>query len=142
MDDRPSPRLILLLEPNGQHAQQLVAGFHRGEVEVVTIAHPEPAQDFLWRRGEFGQAERPDLILLNFAPADSQVILQVVKTDRAFRQIPVILLNQNEEVQHIWSSYVAQGNCYILKSEENLTALARQIEAFWLGIVTLPPRGH
>jgi two-component system, chemotaxis family, response regulator Rcp1 len=146
MNDQPTERLILLLEPDAQQAQQLAAGFRgeSGTIAVVTIAQFEQAQDFLWRRGAFTQAIRPDLILLNFPPTDSQAMLQVIKNDRQFWQIPVILLNHSQDNHHIFASYLAQGNCYVLKSAQDgdLSAIAQQIEAFWLGIVTLPGRGN
>jgi two-component system, chemotaxis family, response regulator Rcp1 len=143
MNDHPTERLILLLEPDEQQAQQLAAGFG-GAIDVVTIAQFDQAQDFLWRRGGFTQAIRPDLILLNFSADDSQAMLQVIKSDRQFWQIPVILLNQSQDTDHIFASYLAQGNCYVLKSAQDgdLSAIAQQIETFWLGIVTLPIRGN
>jgi two-component system, chemotaxis family, response regulator Rcp1 len=142
MNDHPTERLILLLEPDEQQAQQLAAGFG-GAIDVVTIAQFDQAQDFLWRRGGFTQAVRPDLILLNFSPDDSQAMLQVIKSNRQFWQIPVIVLNQSQDSDHILASYLAQGNCYVLKSAQagDLSAIAQQIEAFWLGIVTLPVQG-
>ncbi len=108
--------------------------------EIITIAQPEQALEFLQQKGEFIDAVRPDLILLSFLPAQSQAILQLVKGDRQLRQIPVILLNQTDDARVVLDSYIAQGNCYVLKSArgDDLTALAQRIESFWLGIVTLP----
>lgn len=139
MDDRSPSRRILMLEPDAQQAQQLAAGF-QGELEIITIAEPERALAFLQQKEEFTDAVRPDLILLSFLPAPSQAILQLVKGDRLLRQIPVILLNQTDDAQVILDSYIAQGNCYVLKSArgDDLTALAQRIASFWLGIVTLP----
>jgi chemotaxis family two-component system response regulator Rcp1 len=141
MDDRPQSRRILILEPDAQQAQQLAAGFpSESPAAVITIAEPEQAVEFLQQKGQFANAVRPDLILLSFPPAQSQTILQLIKGDRQLRQIPVILLNQTDDARVVLDSYIAQGNCYVLKSArgDDLTALAQRIESFWLGIVTLP----
>ncbi|WP_264323784.1 response regulator [Romeriopsis navalis] len=142
MNDRLHPRRILILESDAAQAAQIAAGF-QGDVavtEVITISQLEAAWDFLRGQGEYQTAGKPDLILLNFAPAQSQSLLKTLKADRQLRQIPVILLNQTEDAEVIFQSYLAQGNCYVLKSahQGDLKAIAQHIEAFWLGVATLP----
>jgi two-component system, chemotaxis family, response regulator Rcp1 len=139
----PSPaRLVLLLEPDAQHAQQLNAGLQGGDsaVQVVHLEQYDQAEAYLWQQQPFAQADRPDLILLNLRCADSQALLQRLKSEPRLRQIPVLLLSQREDLEQVFASYLAQGNCYILKSAQggDLTAIAQQIQSFWLSLVTLP----
>jgi two-component system, chemotaxis family, response regulator Rcp1 len=148
MDDRPQARLILLLEPHPEHAQSIIAGFHGSAslrestvpLEWVTIASYAPALDFIQQRGDCCDAARPDLILLNFSEPDNQAFVTAMKSNASLRRIPIIILNSALDRQQVLETYLSQGNCYVLKSFnlDELTAIAQRIEAFWLGIVTLP----
>lgn len=142
MDDQPQTRLILILEPDSQQAQQIAVGFQGAlaVTEIVVISELERALDYLRRHGEFMDAAPPDLILLNFESAQSQALLRQIKGDRDLGKIPVILLNRSENAELIFQSYADQGNCYILKpsNSQDLSAIGHKIASFWLGIATLP----
>ncbi|MEB3292113.1 MAG: hypothetical protein VKJ24_03035 [Synechococcales bacterium] len=148
MNDRPQPRLILLLEPNPDHAQSIITGFRGSaasregaiQTEWITITTDDQALDFIYRQGEYTNAPRPDLILLNFSDPNNQALVTVIKENPQLRRIPIIILHSELDPQQILQSYLGKSNCYVLKSFnlEELTAIAQRIESFWLGIVTLP----
>jgi len=97
---------------------------------------------YLRQEGEFSQAPFPDLILLdlNMPRKDGREVLAEIKTDSALRHIPVVVLSTSRSAEDIQKSYELQVNCYISKSRNlsQLFKIVRGIEAFWLGIATLP----
>lgn len=110
--------------------------------QVVTVRNGVDAMTFLRQEGEYAQAPRPDLILLdlNLPRKDGREVLAEIKADPSLKQIPVIVLTTSRNEEDISQSYELHVNCYITKSR-NLTELfkiVKGIEAFWLGIVTLP----
>src|SRR6266571_2608915 len=95
---------ILLVEDNPDHAfitRRAVQSAHAeglGGFELDHVEDGESALDYLFRRGPFSAAPRPDLILLDLQlPAKSGFdVLREVKTDPSLRRIPVVVLTTSE----------------------------------------------
>ena len=102
------------------------------------------ALDFLHRRGEYANARRPDLILLdlNLPRKNGREVLQEIKQDPFLKIIPVVILTTSQAEEDILGAYSEHANCYITKPVDfsQLTKIVRTIEDFWLSIVTLPPK--
>ena len=102
------------------------------------------ALDFLHRRGEYANARRPDLILLdlNLPRKNGREVLQEIKQDPLLKIIPVVILTTSQAEEDILGAYSEHANCYITKPVDfsQLTKIVRTIEDFWLSIVTLPPK--
>ena len=102
------------------------------------------ALDFLHRRGEYANARRPDLILLdlNLPRKNGREVLQEIKQDPRLKIIPVVILTTSQAEEDILGAYSEHANCYITKPVDfsQLTKIVRTIEDFWLSIVTLPPK--
>ncbi len=100
------------------------------------------ASDFLWRRGEFANAPRPDLILmdLNLPKKNGRELLQEIKTDPDLRRIPVMVLSTSRAEQDLRKAYNLYANCYITKPDrlDQFRDMVRTIEHFWFNVVTLP----
>lgn len=109
-------------------------------LEVVT--NGVDAIDFLHHQGNYSDAPRPDLILLdlNLPGKDGLEVLAEIKTHSRLRRIPIVVLTLSDRAEDILTAYSLQGNCYVIKSSdiESLVQLVKRIEEFWLGIVTLP----
>lgn len=144
MEASPAKLLILVLEGNPDHTRLIEDALNHDTVErqIVALADGIQAMDFLHRRGEYVDAPRPDLILLNLnlPGKDGREILAEIKADVQLRRIPIVVLTTCASVEDIFTSYAVQGNCYVIKSSDmaQLFALVKRIEEFWLGIVTLP----
>lgn len=99
---------------------------------------------YLRREGEFKNAARPSLILLdlNMPRKDGREVLEELKADSTLRTIPVVILTTSKAEEDIVRSYQLHANCYIKKpvSIEQLTTVVQTIENFWFGVVELPPR--
>jgi len=102
------------------------------------------ALDFLHRRPPYGQAPRPDLVLLdlNLPKKDGREVLATVKSDPALRTIPVVVLTTSQAEEDVLRAYNLSANCYISKPVDfdQFTKIVQTIEEFWLSIVTLPPK--
>lgn len=97
---------------------------------------------FLRQEGEFADAPRPDIVLLdlNLPSLDGRKVLEVVKADRELRYIPVIVLSTSDDQQDIMTSYNLHANCYITKPMElaQFITVIQRIEMFWFSIAALP----
>jgi two-component system, chemotaxis family, response regulator Rcp1 len=144
MEDSPIERLILVVENNPDHTHLIEDAFKENSRthQIVAISDGVQALDFLHRQGNYTDATRPDLILLdlNLPGKDGRELLAEIKADPQLRRIPIVVLTTSTNEEDIFRSYALQGNCYVIKSCElaQLFQLVKRIEEFWLGIVTLP----
>ena len=110
------------------------------ELHVVTDG--ESAMEFLRRQGEYADAPRPDLVLLdlNLPRKDGREVLAEIKWDDDLRRIPVVVLTTSTADADILRSYDLHANCYISKPVDfpQFLDVVRSIEGFWLSIVRLP----
>jgi len=144
MEESPAERLILVVQDNPEHTDLIKGALNEnsGRRKIVAISDGLQALDFLHRRGNYADARRPDLILmdLNLPEKDGRELLAEIKADQQLRRIPIVVLTISANEEDIFRSYELQGNCYVVKScdLEQLFQLVKRIEEFWLGIVTLP----
>ena len=138
------PIEILLVEDNPGDVRLTVEGLNEGKVRnnLHLARDGVEALAFLRREGEFQNAVRPDLILLdlNLPRKDGREVLQDLKSDPLLRTIPVVVLTTSRSEQDVLRSYELQANCYITKPVdlEQFITVVKSIEDFWLTIVTLP----
>ena len=100
------------------------------------------ALDFLHHQGSFGDAPRPDLILLdlNMPGMAGCEVLSRIKHDPELRNIPVIILSQSRDRADVIACYGERANAYIAKPadlDSNLE-LVQELERFWLQTASLP----
>lgn len=107
------------------------------------VAHDgEEGLDFLYRRGIYQDAPRPDLILLdlNLPKYDGRQLLETVKSDPDLSHIPVVILTTSSAEEDILRSYKLHANAYVTKPvdlDQFMTAV-RQIDEFFVQVVRLP----
>ena len=104
----------------------------------------EGALDFLYRRGEYESAPRPDLILLdlNLPKYDGRQVLEQVKSDTDLTDIPVVVLTTSAAEEDILRSYKLHANAYVTKPVDldQFIRAVRQIDEFFVQVVRLPRR--
>jgi CheY-like chemotaxis protein len=109
-----------------------------------TVGNGEDAVAFLRREGAYGEAPRPDLILLdlNLPRLDGREVLAIIKADEVIRRIPVVVLTTSDAEEDILRSYDLHANAYITKPVgfEAFTEVVRQIDHFFFAVVRLPGR--
>ena len=100
------------------------------------------AMAFLRREGQFANAPRPDLILLdlNLPKMDGREVLAHIKEDNDLKTIPTVILTTSDAEADIAKSYELQANCYLSKPVQldAFESLVKSINDFWLTKVKLP----
>ncbi len=136
---------ILLVEDNPGDVLLTREAFREGSYfpQLSVVEDGEEALQFLRRAGQYANAERPDLILLdlNLPRKDGRELLAEVKQDPELRQIPIIVLTTSEAEQDVRRAYKLHANCYLTKPLEMDAFMkkVRSVEDFWLSVVRLPP---
>jgi two-component system, chemotaxis family, response regulator Rcp1 len=140
------PVQILLVEDNSGDVILVKEAFREARVlnEIHVVVDGVEAMDFLHHQGEFVEAPRPDLILLdlNLPRKTGMEVLAEIKSDPELKTIPVIILTTSKEEKDIKNSYKLHANSFITKPvrfEQFLEAM-KSLETFWFQIVHLPPR--
>lgn len=138
------PVEILLVEDNAGDYRLTQEALREGKVynNLHWAKDGVEALDFLRRRGTYGSAPRPDLILLdlNLPKKDGREVLSEIKTDAGLKTIPVVILTTSQAEEDIVRSYHLHANCYVTKPVdlEKFIVVVQSIDRFWLTIATLP----
>lgn len=136
---------ILLVEDNPGDVRLTQEAFTEINLdeELYVVNDGEEALDFVHREGEYVDAPRPDLVLLdlNLPRVDGMEVLEEIKSDPDLRSIPVVVLTGSEAEEDILESYDRHTNAYLTKpiDPEEFVELVRSFETFWLSLVKLPP---
>jgi CheY-like chemotaxis protein len=97
---------------------------------------------FMRREGEYADAPRPDLVLLdlNLPKRDGREVLAAVKADPELRTIPIVVLTTSEAEEDVVRSYSLHANAYVTKPVDfdRFIDVVRQIDDFFVSIVRLP----
>jgi two-component system, chemotaxis family, response regulator Rcp1 len=138
---------ILLVEDNPGDADLAREALEGNKMcnTLSVVKDGEQAMEYLRRQGIYAGAPRPDVILLdlNLPRKDGREVLAEIKADEDLKSIPVVILTSSEAEEDVLKSYNMHANCYITKPIDlsQFFKVVRAIEAFWLGIVALPPHG-
>jgi len=134
---------ILLVEDNEGDVLLTREAFDECKVktEISVVRNGLEALDFLFQKGAFTNAERPDLILLdiNIPIFNGHEVLHKIKTDSKLRKIPVIILSTSTNQKDIDLAYKNRCNGFVTKPIETSKFLKAilQIDGFWLHLSTL-----
>lgn len=140
------PVEILLVEDNPGDVRLTQENFKESKIRnnMCVVNDGVEALAFLRREGQYGDALRPDVILLdlNLPRKDGREVLREIKADPELRRIPVVILTISSADEDIIRSYDLHANCYITKpiDLEQFGKVVKSISDFWLTMVKLPPR--
>ncbi|OBK89857.1 response regulator [Mycobacterium sp. 1165178.9] len=138
---------ILLVEDDpGDELITREAFEHNKLKNRLHVAHDgEEGLNYLYRRGEFADAPRPDLILLdlNLPKYDGRQLLEKIKSDPDLSRIPVVVLTTSSAEEDILKSYKLHANAYVTKPVDldQFMKAVRQIDEFFVQVVRLPGNG-
>ena len=138
------PIEILMVEDNPGDVELTREALTRGKFRnhLHVIEDGEAALDFLHCRGEYVDAPRPDLILLdlNLPKLNGREVLADIKATPELMSIPVIVLSSSEDASDIQATYDLNANSFVTKPVriEDFLRVAQAIESFWIEIVKLP----
>jgi CheY-like chemotaxis protein len=135
---------VLLVEddPGDVVMTQEAFEHHRLANRLHVVDDGVKAIEFLRRQGEYADVPRPGLILLdlNLPRKDGREVLADIKSDPDLCDIPVVVLTTSAAEQDVLRSYKLHANAYVTKPVdfERFIAVIRQIDEFFVSIVTLP----
>lgn len=135
---------ILLIEDNPGDVRLTREALKDGKMKInLNVAYDgEEASDFLFKRNQFTDAPRPDVIILdlNLPKKNGRELLKEIKKDDQLKGIPVIILTMSKAEEDIINSYNLHANCYLTKPIDlnKFFEVVKSIETFWLTLVKLP----
>ncbi|XMG34703.1 response regulator [Amycolatopsis bartoniae] len=135
---------VLLVEDDDGDVLMTQEAFehHKIRNKLHVVKDGEQALQFLRREGEYADAPRPGLILLdlNLPRRDGREVLAELKNDAELRVIPVVVLTTSEAEEDILRSYSLHANAYVSKPVdfERFIDVIRQIDDFFVTVVKLP----
>jgi two-component system, chemotaxis family, response regulator Rcp1 len=138
------PIEVLLVEDNPGDVRLTKEALKEGKVRnnLNVAVDGVEAIAYLRHEGKYAGSVRPDLILLdlNLPRMDGREVLEVIKADPMFRNIPVVVLTSSQAEQDIVRAYDLHANCYITKPVDldQFITVVKSIEDFWFTIVKLP----
>jgi len=138
------PVRILLVEDSPSDRALAMHALREARVsnELHTVADGEAAMAFLRRSGEYADAPRPDLMILdlNLPKKDGREVLADLKDDPELRAIPVIVLTTSAADEDVLAMYDLQAAGYVTKPVAfgDFVAAVKGIEEFWLSLVRWP----
>lgn len=145
MKDR-HPVEALLIDPHPEDVDLFLEALENEKIanRIHAVSTGKEALDFLNQRGEYSNAPRPNLVLLEFdlPEMDGSDLLEQLNGCSALADTPVIVLTGSDEAEDIVESYKLQVNAYLQKpvDPDEFIERVRTLENFWLELVWLPPR--
>ncbi len=116
--------------------------YHKIRNRLHVVNDGEQALQFLRREGEYADAPRPGLILLdlNLPRRDGREVLAELKDDAELGMIPVVVLTTSEAEEDIVRSYSLHASAYITKPVDfdRFIEVVRHIDDFFVTVVKLP----
>lgn len=144
LDVRPIE--VLLVEDDPGDVLMTKEAFEDAKVanNLSVVSDGAEALQYLRREGEYAEAPRPDLVLLdlNLPKVDGREVLTAIKNDAALGSIPVVVLTTSEAEEDIVRSYSLHANAYVSKPVDfdRFLHVVKQIDDFFVTVVKLPGR--
>jgi CheY-like chemotaxis protein len=112
--------------------------------EIRTVENGEELLDYLSRRGKYADDSLPipKLILLdlNMPKIDGRQCLRMIKENKEYCKIPIIIFSTSNNPEDISQSYELGANSYIIKpySYNELVEIIDIIKKYWFSVVKIP----
>ena len=135
---------VLVVEDNPPDARLIDELLRSGPLPktVHVVGSGDEAMSFLRRQGAFGDAPRPQLVVLdlNLPGCDGREVLSEIKNDPELRSIPVVILTTSVAPTDVQHAYDLHANAYVVKPVglDAFTNLILALEEFWLAKAQLP----
>ena len=139
-----TPIEVLLVEDDPGDVLMTQEAFeeHKVRNRLTVVSDGAEALAYLRREGQYTEAVRPDLILLdlNLPRKDGREVLAEIKGDPQLATIPVVVLTTSHAEEDVLRSYQLHANAYVTKPVdfERFIDVVRQIDEFFVTVVKLP----
>ena len=149
MDEVENPATaveILLVDDNPGDVELTKVALRDAKIvnTIHVVRDGAEALAFLRCEGEFADAPRPDLVLLDLKmpKVDGFQVLAEMKAEPELRSIPVIVMSSSSAEKDLVHAYDAQVSAYLVKPsnfDEYFNAI-RAVKELWFHVVALPPK--
>lgn len=145
IDDKEAEAVeILLVEDDEDDIYLTKKAFEQQKVanNLHIVNDGVDAMEFLNQEGEYEDAKRPDIILLdlNLQTMDGDEVLAEIDKDDSLRTIPVVVLTSSDAEEDIVQSYELNANAYMTKPVDfsGFLEIVEGIDRFWISFVKFP----
>jgi len=144
MTNVDKPVEILLAEDNPGDVVLTKKALEQGKLanNLHVVEDGVEAMEYLRQEGEYADAVRPDLILLdlNMPRKDGKEVLADINEEDGLSRIPVVVLTSSESEEDIAKSYELSANAYLTKPVDfdGFVEIVNRLEDFWFQVVKLP----
>lgn len=139
---KPITILIADDDPDDRLLTQEALSENRLANDLHFVEDGEQLMDFLKQTGDYKDAPRPGLIMLdlNMPKMDGREALRHIKGDANLKSIPVVVLTTSKADEDILKSYDLGVNSFITKpvTFDELVDTTKKLGDYWFGIVELP----
>jgi CheY-like chemotaxis protein len=141
-------RPILLVEDNPRDLELTLAALAKCQLanEIIITRDGAEALDYVYARGDYSERPTGDpaviLLDLKLPKIDGLEVLETLKRDGNYRQIPVVMLTSSREERDLVTSYEQGVNAFVVKPVD-FNAFFEAIESlgmFWAILNEPPPR--
>ena len=143
----PARRLEVLVAEDSEFDLHLtIAAFRDAQVpnRVTWVSDGEAAIAFLKQTGEYTDAPRPDLILLDLVlpKMDGFQVLETIKADPHLKNIPVVVVSGHSDEGEIARAYELQASAFVVKPAEvdEYFAAIRSLKQLWFHAASPAPK--
>lgn len=147
---------ILIVDDDQDDCEMTEKALRKNDVTnpVQFLSNGEELIHYLRCQGKYSEqasAPWPCLILLdlNMPKMDGRRTLELIKSDKGLKNIPVVIMTTSHAEEDIHGTYSLGANSFISKALdfEGLNSIAQSLKKYWLEVVELPvpcdrrPRG-
>lgn len=132
------PMEILLVEDSLMSARLTMGALKKGNFEhrLTWLSDGNEAVEFLFRRGKYSRAPRPDLILLDLGlpGKDGRQVLMELRECDDLKQVPVVVMTASTDQEDIVRTQQLNVESYLIKPVdlEKFLGLVKELKRFWL----------
>lgn len=136
---------ILMVEDSPSDAELAKEAFRESRlVNTLNIVdNGLSALDYLYKRNEYVDALKPDLILLdlNLPKLSGHEVLAEIKKDPDLRRIPVVVLTTSESEEDVTASYDRHASAHVTKPVDfpKFMTVVKSIQDFYFVVAKVPP---
>ena len=137
--ERSNLEILLLVEDEPDHAQLIMESLvGNGSLvnEIVWVENGRRALDYIFREGEFASRDNKlgmVLLDLKLPELDGFEVLEKIKTDSKYKDLPVVVLSTSDMSQDIKRALQLGANDYITKPVrwEDFVGKVKGLGKYW-----------
>lgn len=138
------PMEILLVEDSISAARLTMGALRKGDVQhrLTWLTNGNEALEFLFQRGKFARAPRPDLILLDLGlpGRDGREILAEIRAHDELEGIPVVVMTASTATEDMARTEALNVDSYLTKpiNLDKFLKVVDELSRYWRADMIVP----